>query len=307
MKQRRLLGAARPRHRHLRPADQAADAVPRQRHPGQPHRPGGAALPEPLPDAVGAWAGQQLHHHREPRADVGHLRRPARPPLHRQPQHLRALLGQRRRDARARRVRPGQRHRLGRFGGRLRRPVDGRRLGPARQLPGDHPADAALRGQGRQAVLQHRVAARDLRPERRHRLRAAGRQRRRPHVGPAQLHGGRLHHARRPALRADPAQERHLAGPGLADQRPRRAQPAGRRRASSGGRWRPSRATTARALRLHRGADQQRRRRRRRRGGGVPARLPVPGVARAPGRRHRRSRPGSRASSSRTTGGPPTG
>ena len=33
--QRRLLGAAGPRHRHLRPADLAADAVPRQHHPGR--------------------------------------------------------------------------------------------------------------------------------------------------------------------------------------------------------------------------------------------------------------------------------
>ena len=56
--QRRLLGAARPRHRHLRPADHAAHAVPQQRHPGQPHRPGGAALPQPLSDADGGrvWA-----------------------------------------------------------------------------------------------------------------------------------------------------------------------------------------------------------------------------------------------------------
>ena len=36
------------------------------------------------------------------------------------------------------RVRPRQRRRPGRLGGRVRRPVDGRRLGSARQLPGDH-------------------------------------------------------------------------------------------------------------------------------------------------------------------------
>ncbi len=61
-------------------------------------------------------------------------------------------------------------------------------------------------------------------------VRAAGHQRRRPDVGPAELHRGRLHDARRPALRADPAEERHLAGAGRADQRPRRPQPARRRR-----------------------------------------------------------------------------
>ena len=41
------------------------------------------------PVPIGARAGQQLHHHGEPRADLGHLRRAARPPLHRHPQHLR--------------------------------------------------------------------------------------------------------------------------------------------------------------------------------------------------------------------------
>ncbi len=57
--------------------------------------------------------------------------------------------------------------------------------------------------------------------------------------------GGRLHDARRPALRADPAEEQHLAGPGVAHQHPRRPQPARRRRRSCAGRWRRSRATTA--------------------------------------------------------------
>ena len=43
-------------------------------------------------------------------------------------------------------------------------------------------------------------------------VRPAGHQHRRPDVGPAELRGGRLHDARRPAVRADPAQEQHLAG-----------------------------------------------------------------------------------------------
>ena len=44
----RLLGA---RRRHLRSADVPTDALSGQRHPGQPHRPGGAAIPESLSSA----------------------------------------------------------------------------------------------------------------------------------------------------------------------------------------------------------------------------------------------------------------
>ena len=114
----------------------------------------------PLPTAPGLGSNFTTNVTREQTSDTFDVR--ARPSLHRQPQPLRPLLGQRRGDAGARRVRDRRRHRPGRVGGRLRRPVAGRRVGAPRQLPGDHQADAAVRGQGRQAVLQHRVAARDL-------------------------------------------------------------------------------------------------------------------------------------------------
>ena len=243
----------------------------------------------------------------EPRADVGHLRRAPRPPLHRQPHPLRALLGQRRRDAGARRVRHRRRHRPGRVGGRLRRPLAGRRLGAARQLPRDHQADAAVRGQGRQAVLQHRVAARDLRPEHRDLVRPAGHQHRRPDVGPAELRRGRLHDARRSAVRADPAQEQHLAGAGRRSPTSAARTTCAPASPSCAGRWRRSRATTA--------------------PGSTPSPPRPPTTAPAPAAtRRRRScsairspwrgrtwsstppwRRGSRASSSRTTGAPTTG
>ena len=71
-----------------------------------------------------------------------------------------------------------------------------------------------------------------------------------------------------------------------AHQRPRRPQPARRRRHRAAVDGADPEQRRHRALHLHRRAHQQRRRRRRRRRGGVPARLSVHRGARAPGRRH---------------------
>ena len=198
----------------------------------------------PLPNAAGP--GQQLHHQRDPRADLRHLRRAPGPPLHRQPQRSTCAT----RTTPWRRWCPACSASSTASIRAARRPGSAGRRWPMRG--GSTPT--TWRSSSRRCCSRPRSASCSSTPSRCPRpigqniatsfgLQGVNIDERTSGLPNFTVAGYTV--ARRPALRADPAQERHLAGAGLADQRPRRAQPARRRRHRPADLWRRSRATTA--------------------------------------------------------------